>query len=228
MDGVEATHAILEYEEDENQPHIPIVALTANALQGDRERFLAEGLDEYISKPIKMTELLYILNKFISEKLTVEITEEPVKDQSIIEDKKEETKADSIAVSADSDPLEDTYTSDNSSPNKVKILIAKQSTLSSKILSKIVHSLGYSYDIALNREDFAQYIGKEDYLAVFTDELFLDLSDGDAIKSWDTTFVFTTEIQNSDLKNKITYHKVDSLMHNKGIDNIIKKIEENK
>jgi signal transduction histidine kinase/CheY-like chemotaxis protein len=228
MDGVEATHAILEYEEDENQPHIPIVALTANALQGDRERFLAEGLDEYISKPIKMTELLYILNKFISDKLTVEITEEPVKDQSIIEDKKEETKADSIAVSADSDPLEDTYTSDNSSPNKAKILIAKQSTLSSKILSKIIHSLGYSYDIAPNREDFAQYIGKEDYLAVFTDELFLDLSDGDAIKSWDTTFVFTTEIQNSDLKNKITYHKVDSLMHNKGIDNIIKKIEENK
>jgi len=223
MDGVEATHAILEYEEDENQPHIPIVALTANALQGDRERFLAEGLDEYISKPIKMTELLYILNKFISDKLTVEITEEPVKEP--VKEPNIHSKEDIVAISTDPDPHED---NDTASPNKVKILIAKQSTLSSKILSKIIHSLGYTYDIAPSREDFAQCIGKEDYLAVFTDELFLDLSDKDAIKSWDTTFVFTTEIQNSDLKSKITYHKVDSLMHNKGIDNIIKKIEENK
>jgi osomolarity two-component system sensor histidine kinase NIK1 len=69
MDGIEATHEILDYEEDEQMEHIPIVALTANALKGDRERFLAEGMDEYITKPIETTELLYILKKFLSHKI---------------------------------------------------------------------------------------------------------------------------------------------------------------
>ncbi|MDQ7084699.1 MAG: ATP-binding protein [Sulfurovum sp.] len=66
MDGIEATHEIIDYEEDENVKHVPIVALTANALKGDRERFLSEGMDEYITKPIETAELLYILNKFLA------------------------------------------------------------------------------------------------------------------------------------------------------------------
>ena len=69
MDGIEATHEILDYEEDEEIPHIPIVALTANALKGDRERFLEQGMDEYIAKPIETAELLYILNKFLGDKV---------------------------------------------------------------------------------------------------------------------------------------------------------------
>ncbi|CAA6820301.1 MAG: BarA sensory histidine kinase (= VarS = GacS) [uncultured Sulfurovum sp.] len=68
MDGIEATHEILNYEKDENLKHVPIVALTANALKGDRERFLNEGLDEYIAKPIETDELLYVLNKFLASK----------------------------------------------------------------------------------------------------------------------------------------------------------------
>ncbi|HHO42520.1 MAG TPA: response regulator [Epsilonproteobacteria bacterium] len=82
MDGVEATHEILEYEEDYEVPHVPIVALTANALKGDRERFLNEGMDEYIAKPIETTELLYILNKFLASKMRV-VTIEDKKKQSI-------------------------------------------------------------------------------------------------------------------------------------------------
>jgi len=72
MNGVEATHEILEYEQEEELDHVPIVALTANALKGDRERFLAEGMDEYISKPIEMSELIYILNKFLHDKARVQ------------------------------------------------------------------------------------------------------------------------------------------------------------
>ena len=69
MDGIEATHEILEYEEDDKVPHVPIVALTANALKGDREKFLDQGMDEYIAKPIETSELLYVLNKFLSHKV---------------------------------------------------------------------------------------------------------------------------------------------------------------
>ena len=61
MDGIEATHEIVNYEHEESLEHTPIVALTANALKGDRERFMEEGLDEYIAKPIENSELLFIL-----------------------------------------------------------------------------------------------------------------------------------------------------------------------
>jgi signal transduction histidine kinase/CheY-like chemotaxis protein len=74
LDGVEATKEILDYEEDYNQPHTPIVALTANALKGDRERFLEAGLDEYTTKPLVRTEIVSLLNHFLSDHI-VENTE---------------------------------------------------------------------------------------------------------------------------------------------------------
>lgn len=76
MDGVEATHEIINYEVEEKLEHIPIVALTANALNGDRERFISEGLDEYVSKPIETNELLYILKMFLKAKTEDDIREE--------------------------------------------------------------------------------------------------------------------------------------------------------
>ena len=61
MNGVEATHEILNFEKEEDIPHIPIIAATANALENDRERFLGQGLDDYFSKPIKKEEIIKVL-----------------------------------------------------------------------------------------------------------------------------------------------------------------------
>lgn len=69
LDGVEATQEILKWESEFNQKHVPIVALTANALNGDRERFLDAGLDEYISKPISHHKIISALNLFLSHKV---------------------------------------------------------------------------------------------------------------------------------------------------------------
>jgi CheY-like chemotaxis protein len=58
MDGVEATARIRELEPD---CHTPIVALTAHALKGDRERFLSAGMDDYLAQPVERDELEAVL-----------------------------------------------------------------------------------------------------------------------------------------------------------------------
>ncbi len=63
MNGEEATRLIRSGQAGD--PGVPIIALTAFALQGDRERFLAAGMDDYISKPLDMDEFERMLRRVI-------------------------------------------------------------------------------------------------------------------------------------------------------------------
>ena len=65
MGGIEATKTILKIEKEQNRPHTPVISLTANALQGDRERFLDVGFDDYMPKPIEPEALLKTINTHI-------------------------------------------------------------------------------------------------------------------------------------------------------------------
>jgi CheY-like chemotaxis protein len=60
MDGLEATRAIRAREQGTDR-HLPIVALTAHAMMGDRERCLAAGMDGYVTKPVQSQQLLQAL-----------------------------------------------------------------------------------------------------------------------------------------------------------------------
>jgi len=68
MDGFTATQEIRKIEATQSaHPHITIVALTANAMQGDRERCLLAGMDDYVSKPFTHESLQRILQRWLAK-----------------------------------------------------------------------------------------------------------------------------------------------------------------
>ena len=159
LDGVEATQEILEYEEVYNQPHVPIIALTANALKGDRERFLSVGLDEYTTKPLVRDEIIALLNHFLADHI-IDINEQ-TQEEAIIQDKA---------------PAE----------YKADILLAKNSQFETRLFTKILDSLGYSYETTDNMDELEQKINNANYKLILFDQetQTLDLKDfADLVKS---------------------------------------------
>jgi Amt family ammonium transporter len=65
MDGFEATIRIRQREEEEGLPRLPIIAVTANAIKGDRERCLEAGMDDYVTKPIDAKRLEAAIDKYV-------------------------------------------------------------------------------------------------------------------------------------------------------------------
>jgi DNA-binding response OmpR family regulator len=64
MDGFEATRLIREALQS-SRHHVPIIAMTANAMQGDREACLRAGMDDYVSKPIQLDQLNQVIQRWI-------------------------------------------------------------------------------------------------------------------------------------------------------------------
>jgi signal transduction histidine kinase/CheY-like chemotaxis protein len=66
MDGFEATNVIRGRERDARTPRVPIIALTAHAMQGDRQRCLDADMDGYVAKPIKPVELFEVIDRVMA------------------------------------------------------------------------------------------------------------------------------------------------------------------
>ncbi len=65
LDGYAATSAFRERELREHLPHTPVIAMTAHAMKGDREKCLAAGMDDYLAKPVTLEALAAMLHTWL-------------------------------------------------------------------------------------------------------------------------------------------------------------------
>jgi signal transduction histidine kinase/CheY-like chemotaxis protein len=166
MDGIEATHEIVNYENEESLPHTPIVALTANALKGDRERFLDEGLDEYIAKPIDNNELLFILKKFLNFGKKAKVEKVLKKSEKIVVLNSDDFKPHNDEIT----PLEEKYNLlDMEEEYEKVILIAKKNPLEAQILSKVLSNLEYKIEIISDMKNLRSKIQDSHYDTLLID-----------------------------------------------------------
>lgn len=66
LPGMDGREALKILKSDAGTQHIPIIALTAFAMKGDRERLLAEGFDGYVAKPIDIKEISQVIERYLS------------------------------------------------------------------------------------------------------------------------------------------------------------------
>ncbi|MRI82917.1 MAG: hypothetical protein C6I00_00685 [Nitratiruptor sp.] len=142
-DGVEAMQEIHLYEKQMHLVPTPIIALTAHALKGDRERFMQKGFDEYITKPINRSDIITILKAFLPDKIYYA---DPQKE---------------IVQKLQEPPQSQEYDYD--------ILLLKKSPLESKLFANVLRSLGYRVDMALDLDDMLSRLKKRSYRLVIID-----------------------------------------------------------
>jgi len=165
LDGVEATLEILEYEEDFNQPHVPIIALTANALKGDRERFLEAGMDEYTTKPLVRSEIMNLLNQFVGHTIVdrhaIPKPDVPAEVKTPeVASKPEPIVKETPAPAAKKETI--TYAAD--------ILLAKKGSLENKLFGQLLSELDYSFDTVKGYDALTSTLQNKNYKLVLFDK----------------------------------------------------------
>ncbi len=148
MDGVTATKEIIAYEKEQALEHTPVIAVTANALKGDKERFLNDGLDDYIAKPAKEKDIQNILEKY-------DITIGTQSSQPVFsEDELEEVVADPLAHAL----------------KRQNILIYKKSKVETKIFEKVLSKDFEDIETASDVEEFYTKLRDNHYRVVMVDK----------------------------------------------------------
>ncbi|RXK11454.1 hypothetical protein CP965_13855 [Halarcobacter mediterraneus] len=78
MDGLKALELIREYELKNKIKNIPIIALTANTIKGDKEKYLEAGMNDYLAKPIENDKLIEVLKKYLSKSFSKKVNLENI------------------------------------------------------------------------------------------------------------------------------------------------------
>jgi len=175
MNGMEATKAIIDYEVENNLDHIPIIALTANALKGDREKYIESGMDGYASKPLNLQEIKKIIGDYFpndEDKDEDKIEKEDIKDIEEVEDNQEEYTEDEDEYEEYDDEEEDEE--EIVIEKEYDILLYNEMSLQSQVYSRIFKGLGFDVEIAEDEDTFLEKIESGIYIYALYDSTCFD------------------------------------------------------
>jgi signal transduction histidine kinase/CheY-like chemotaxis protein len=181
LGGIDATKQILHFEKSAGLAHTPIIALTANALQGDREKYINAGMDNYTSKPINIDQIQFLLETYLAKHKSDNSIEPDHSSKSNTKEKK-----DTFGILGDTSTNHDreiegrdrlsTKTTDNVPSAKshapldtMDVLLYKESPLASDIYQKILANLGYTVTAVLSEDQFLNALNREPYRYVLID-----------------------------------------------------------
>ena len=181
LNGTGATQKILDYEKKHQLKHVPIIALTANALNGDEQKYLQSGMDAYLSKPIRIEQLSTLLHTFLvthNEAQTDQpIPSKPEKgkkekfERKLPEELLEVAPAHEAAV-APSPATKSSTASETQSkglPPKRSadiLLYFTSSPITVKLYARVLKNFGYSLEIAADDYDFLAKAEDNNYSCV--------------------------------------------------------------
>ncbi len=239
LDGVEATREILEWEKEFHKKHVPIIALTANALKGDRERFLRAGLDEYTTKPLIRDEIVSLLTHFLSDHIVYEDEEEESKKEEKESDSKEEEHSvdeQSLPVIQEEIQNKQEETVQNtqesieqdsavSKKEQVDILIAKKSSFENSLFAKVVEKLGYSYEMTDSFDEVLEKLDDKEYAVILIDAE-LDGMDIEKLRlhAKDTPIILVKDSMTK--LDDSTVQKVDEVINNQASGDVLRLVLE--
>ena len=159
MGGIEATGKILEFETNHRKHHVPIVAVTANALEGDREKYINEGMDNYLSKPIELEQIKLLIEEYVSHKIVKNEKETIENDNTKNSDNTIEVKEVEAAKEVEvKKVIEQKRRSD--------VLVYHSMPLIANLYGSILKNLDYDKDIVTDEEVFLDRLDDTEYTFV--------------------------------------------------------------
>jgi len=214
LGGIEATDKIILFERKENRPHTPIIALTANVLRGDREKYLKAGMDDYISKPIVLEEMKSVIGKYYKPKESVKIDKV---------DEKNDTKSlntpknrNEIISSSDEDlQKQKELHSDKKSNN---ILIYSKNSAVCKMHKSVLSHYSKETDCASDLESFIESAESKEYSFVLVSSNLIDEDLCIILESMSeigiTPLIYgDAKCSNDDLKNYKNFDELKELLN---------------
>ncbi|WP_295419708.1 ATP-binding protein [Sulfurovum sp.] len=197
MGGIEATQKILEFEEKNRRHHVPIIALTANALHGDREKYIEAGMDNYAAKPLNLDDIRRLIGEYFPYKVLQKEVEEAVEENDMEEinsldvaqeaseellghenvEESTEQIIENIRLSESSQAENKPYESEekpddhyNSKPIvESDILLYKKIPLAVNVYVAIFNNLGYDVEVAVSENEFMDKLEEGHYHYVLFD-----------------------------------------------------------
>ena len=189
MNGIEATREILHYEELSQQKHIPIIALTANALRGDREKYLEAGMDNYTPKPINIDLIKEIIREYYPGKAIQNNPSIPSESSTSMESSEQRPNSDLDDIGQpDSHTMHqgnatshtETHASghrENRGTSSTDILIYAVHALTGSIQIQALEDAGYTCDYVNNETAFLEKLEERHYRYALVDGGLLPMED---------------------------------------------------